>query len=119
MISEIAFEQIQGNFWYGAYGEFRVIMMKDSGYINATKMCSSGGKDYNLWARNNAGKVLVDAVSKKLTEVQACENMQATFDDSDLTLPFTDHTIIRSVISPSKKVNTDNKTEIDSIISGT
>ena len=69
MLSEIAFEQIEDNYWYAAYGPFRVIMMKDTGYINATKLCSSGGKDYNLWARNNAGKVLVDAVSKKLTEV--------------------------------------------------
>ena len=46
MISEVAFEQIQDNYWYGAYGEFRVIMMKDTGYINATKMCNDGGKNF-------------------------------------------------------------------------
>ena len=47
------------------------------------------------------------------------ENIQADFQNSDLTLPLTDHTIIRSVISPCKTVITGNKTEIDSIISGT
>ena len=46
MISELVFDQIEGNFWYATYGPFRVIMMKDTGYVNATKVCSSGGKKY-------------------------------------------------------------------------
>src|SRR5271156_1538560 len=56
MLSDIAFEQITGNYWYAAYGPFRVVMMKDTGYINATKLCSSGGKEYREWARLKAVK---------------------------------------------------------------
>src|SRR6202020_1873638 len=31
--------------------EFRVIMDKSIGYINATKMCYVGGKDFKDWSR--------------------------------------------------------------------
>ena len=45
MTSELAFQHIKGNYWYAAYGEFKVIMDKTNGYISATKMCTSGGKE--------------------------------------------------------------------------
>ena len=53
MLSELAYEQIEGNFWYAEYGLFRVVMMKDIGYINASEMCSSNGKEYSDWAHEN------------------------------------------------------------------
>src|SRR3981189_2167555 len=62
MLSEIAFEQIDRNFWYAVYGPFRVVMMKDIGYINATKMCSSGGKNYCDWSRLNSSHELINAL---------------------------------------------------------
>ena len=65
MISEIAFEQIEGNFWYGAYGPFHVVMMKDTGYINATKLCSSGGKDFKEWNRLKGSHELIQALENK------------------------------------------------------
>ena len=65
MINEVAFEQIQGNYWYGAYEEFRVVMMKDSGYINATKMCKDNGKLYYHWARQKHIKQLIRFVGVK------------------------------------------------------
>jgi len=52
MLSKIAFEQIHGNYWYGSYGEFKVVMMKDCGYINGTKLCKDGGKKFKEWKRN-------------------------------------------------------------------
>ena len=79
MISELAFEQIEGNFWYAAYGPFRVMMMKDTGYINTTKMCSSGGKKYSKWSRLNSSHELIQAVERDL----ALEN---THGSSALTL---------------------------------
>ena len=66
MLSDIAFEQIEGNFWYAAYGPFRVIMMKDNGYVNATKLCSSGGKEYKDWIRNKNGQQLVQALKRNM-----------------------------------------------------
>src|SRR5271156_98423 len=98
---------------------FRVIMMKDIGYINATELCSSGGKDFNLWARNNIAKELIKSVSNKMNEVQACENLHHTFSELGVPLQHADGTSIPSVISPCRTVCTANKTEIDKLISGT
>src|SRR3981189_2598861 len=74
MLSEIAFEQIDGNFWHAAYGPFRVVMMKDTGYINATKLCSSGGKNYCDWSRLKGSHELINAIENKL----ALENTYST-----------------------------------------
>src|SRR3977135_1727995 len=112
MISELVFEQIEGNFWFAAYGPFRVIMMKDTGYINATKLCSSGGKEYNKWSRLQSSQELINAYENKL----ALEN---THDAGTSTLEDTDRQMWRSVTPPCKTVNTDNKTEVDCLISGT
>ena len=83
MLSEIAFEQIEGNYWYAAYGPFRVVMMKDTGYINATKLCSSGGKEYYRWTQNKASQELVEVVTKKLGMTMAPENTQDVLENSD------------------------------------
>src|SRR3977135_1317018 len=51
-LSDIAYEQIEGNFWYGCYGVFRVVMMKGCGFINATRLCSDGNKELKHWYEN-------------------------------------------------------------------
>ena len=99
MLSEIAFEQIEGNYWYAAYGPFRVVMMKDTGYINATKLCSSGGKEYYRWTQNKASQELVEVVTKKLGMTMAPENTQDVLENSDLTLLLSNHEIPR-LLSP-------------------
>src|SRR5438477_8486842 len=66
MLGEVAFEQIQDNYWYGAYGPFRVVMMKDTGYINATKMCSSGGKNFWDWSRLKGSTELINTLEKHM-----------------------------------------------------
>ena len=99
MLSELVFEQIEGNFWYAAYGPFRVVMMKDNGYINATKMCTDGDKHFFRWKENKTSQALIQAMQEMLSN--ACEALEMT----DLGIP-------RSVISPYKTVNTGNKTEI-------
>src|SRR5271156_6076913 len=62
MLSQVTFEQIKDNFWYGLYGEFRVIIDKSDGYVNATKLCSSGGKQFYQWSRNEASQQLKKAL---------------------------------------------------------
>jgi KilA-N domain len=59
MTSELAFQHIKGNYWYAAYGEFKVIMDKTNGYINATKMCTSGGKELCDWIKNKSSQELI------------------------------------------------------------
>src|SRR3977135_2208740 len=112
MISDLVFEQIEGNFWFAAYGPFRVIMMKDTGYINATKLCSSGGKDYYNWSRLKGSHDLIQALENKL----ALEN---TRDPSDSTLQNGKPHIWGLPSSPCKSVQTHNDTEVERVKSGT
>src|SRR3981189_1188204 len=112
MLSEIAFEQIDGNFWYAAYGPFRVVMMKDTGYINATKLCSSGGKKYSKWSRLNSSHELIQALENKW----ALEN---THGPSASTLQNGNDQIFAFPSPPCKSVQTLNETEVDRLKSGT
>jgi hypothetical protein len=85
MISDICFEQIQGNYWFGQYGEFKVLMMKDSGYINATKLCKDGGKLFKNWLANDTSKRLIKALDDELTFEASNSNMVENA-EADLTL---------------------------------
>ena len=112
MISEITFEQIEGNFWYAAYGPFRVIMMKDTGYINATKMCRSGGKEYKDWIRLKGSHELIQALERSM----ALENRHGT---SASTLQGTSEQICSEVSPPCIFVKTGNIAPTEQLISGT
>src|SRR6266699_3563873 len=69
---DIAYEQIVDAFWHGVYGEFRVIMMNDCGFINATKLCHDGGKELHHWHENQSSKELLECLAKKFNvEIQS------------------------------------------------
>src|SRR5271156_6827256 len=112
MLSNIAFEQIDGNYWYGAYGEFKVVMMKDNGFINVTKMCKFGGKDYKEWARYKKGQSLIQSLQTYLTQ-------KAISDNQDLSLRDSDGGIHTSLSSPCISIMTNNATDVECLISGT
>src|SRR5438477_485353 len=101
MASDIAFEQIQDNYWYGAYDQFRVVMMKDNGYINVTKMCVDGGKRFHDWCRLKATQELIKAY-KNLIVVEF----------SSAGIPVEEN-------SQYKFIQTRNKSPVDQLISGT
>src|SRR5437773_1425351 len=115
MISEVAFEQIQDNYWYGAYGEFRVIMMKDTGYINATKMCNDGGRRFFDWFHLKSSQQLIQALEKHM----ALENTHGNFTNPEFTLQDTKTGITVLVSPPCIPIQTANKTPTECIISGT
>src|SRR3977135_2650885 len=87
-------------------------MMKDTGHINATKLSSSGGKEYNKWSRLQSSQELINAYENKL----ALEN---THDAATSTLEDTDRQMWRPVTPPCIPVVTSNTTEVDCLISGT
>ena len=62
--------------------EFRVIMDKSIGYINATKMCYVGGKDFKDWSRLKGSYELIQALEKKM----ALQNTQSNDLEFNLTL---------------------------------
>ncbi len=55
---------------YGKYGIFDVIFRDSDGFINATKLCKLGGKDYSDWNRPNleGPKQLIESLKLKLFE---------------------------------------------------
>ena len=111
MLSEICYQQIKGNYWYGAYGDFKVVMMKDCGWVNATKLCKDGGKKLCDCLRLDGAKKLIHDFDLKLRQ-QASGN---TRDDSN-EWRVSDVQICTSVCKP---VHTAHTTLEERLISGT
>ena len=65
-ITNLAYEKINDKYSKAKYGEFDVIMNMTTGYINATKLCTDGGKHMKNWTRNDGNKELIDVFNKKI-----------------------------------------------------
>src|SRR5271156_29768 len=81
-LSNICYSQIRDDFWYATYGPFQVVMMKKTGFINATKLCSLGGKDFSRWSENKSSQELIQALNRH----RAQENTHDTMESSNSTL---------------------------------
>lgn len=56
---------LPGYYW-GKYADFEVLIMKENGYINATRLCKDGHKTFQFWLQKQESKDLVAALSKHL-----------------------------------------------------
>ncbi len=69
-ITDIAYQQIESHYYWAQYGDFKVIMDKSTGYINATQLCGQAtSKDgerklFKNWVQNKSSTSLTDEVSK-------------------------------------------------------
>ena len=111
-VSDISYKQIRGDFWNAEYLGFQVVMIKDTGYINATKMCSSGGKNYCDWARLKCSHELIQAVKNDMESENTHDTFASTLQNGNVqicTLPS----------PPCKFVQTMNSTDYERLISGT
>ena len=61
---DICFEHIKDTFYYGLFGEFKLVIDKATGYFNATKLCNQGGKEYRQWFRLEKSKKMVEYYQK-------------------------------------------------------
>jgi len=61
-LSEVCYEQINENFWYAMFGEVKLIIDRNTGYFNATKLCQDGGKEFKNWARNKSSQELIQYI---------------------------------------------------------
>jgi hypothetical protein len=52
-LNDVCYKQISENFYYGMFGDFQLVIDKDTGYFNAAKLCALGGKDFFDWKRLN------------------------------------------------------------------
>src|SRR3977135_1621893 len=89
MITDVCFEQIKGDYWYGAYEEFRVILNKNTGFLNATKICSSANKELYNWLRlkgmHELNQILQDTMVLQ-NSTMVLENTHTNIQNSGLTL---------------------------------
>lgn len=63
-LSECIYEHIKDTFYYGVFGDFKLVIDKATGYFNATKLCVEGGKEYKLWSRLEKSKNLIEYYKK-------------------------------------------------------
>ena len=59
-ITKLEYEKINNVYSKAKYAGFDVTMNMENGYINATKLCSDGGKQMKNWLRNDGNKELVE-----------------------------------------------------------
>ena len=59
-------ESINDKYSYAKYKNYKVIVMNENKYINATKLCYENNKRYENWMRNDKSKELIEKVNIKL-----------------------------------------------------
>lgn len=57
-------EDIDDTFARAKVGDFDLIMMKENGYVNATKLCRECGKDFADWYTNKSTKKFINTVKR-------------------------------------------------------
>jgi hypothetical protein len=82
-LNDVCFERIKDTFYYGMFGEFKLVVDKSTGCFNATKLCADGGKEYRDWMRLAKSQRLIEYYnakfdrgipSVKLMKSKACSN---------------------------------------------
>ena len=61
----VAFQDINEQYAWVNYGQFKLLMMKRNGYVNVTKMCDEGDKSFFNWKKNSRSKELIKCLLKK------------------------------------------------------
>jgi KilA-N domain/Protein of unknown function (DUF3627) len=111
MLCEIGFQQIRDSFHYGYYGQFKVVVDKTDGYINATKLCSDGGKKFCHWSETKISKELLNTLQQfNFTQSINCDEETQEPWSIGYYLP---------VSQVTKYVHTFNLSDEDKAISGT
>ncbi|AAG02816.1 hypothetical protein AMV110 [Betaentomopoxvirus amoorei] len=58
-LNNICYEHIKDSYYYGLFGDFKLVIDKTTGCFNATKLCNLGGKQYRDWKRLEKSKELI------------------------------------------------------------
>jgi hypothetical protein len=59
-LNDVCYEQIKDNFYYGLFGDFKLVIDKTTGCFNATKLCNDANKRYRNWARTERSIKLIN-----------------------------------------------------------
>jgi hypothetical protein len=58
-LNDICYEHIKNSFYYGKFGYFNLVVDRNTGFFNATKLCVNGGKEFRKWLRLDRAKELI------------------------------------------------------------
>jgi hypothetical protein len=81
-LKEIVYEPINQDYGWGKYGEFKVLIRRRDGFVNITKLCRDGGKNFKHWNENSSSKKMVEELSQVvgIPTTQLMETHQAGSD---------------------------------------
>lgn len=60
----VCMQHIEDVYYYGQWGDFKIIIDSRNGFVNATKLCSIGGKVFGEWLKNKQSKSYMDFVKQ-------------------------------------------------------
>jgi len=59
-LKQVCYKHIKDSFYYGLFGDFKLVIDKDTGCFNATKLCDMTGKNFFNWKRLQHSKALIE-----------------------------------------------------------
>jgi len=77
-LNDVCFERIRDTFYYGMFGEFKLVVDKSTGCFNATKLCNDGGKKYIHWKRLEKSKRLIEYYEISYPDLDGCQDYEVT-----------------------------------------
>jgi hypothetical protein len=63
-LCDACYEHIKDNFYYGLFGDFKLVIDKSTGCFNATKLCEQGGKPFRQWKILEKSKRMIEYYQK-------------------------------------------------------
>jgi hypothetical protein len=85
-LNDVCFERIRDTFYYGMFGEFKLVVDKKSGCFNATKLCADGGKEFYNWTRLEKSKRLMAYYENRPSDLRVYEIFQLSIKVLDTTI---------------------------------
>lgn len=64
-LNNILYQQIKDNFYYATFMDFKIIIDKTTGFVNATNLCNIQGKKYKDWYRKPTTQQLFKSLQTK------------------------------------------------------
>jgi hypothetical protein len=64
-LSDCTYERIKGTFYYGIFGDFKLVVDRSTGYFNATKLAKEGQKKFDDWKILENSKRLMDYYERR------------------------------------------------------
>ncbi|CCU55679.1 N1R/p28-like protein [Choristoneura biennis entomopoxvirus] len=62
---DVCYEQIKDQYYYGLFGDFKLVIDKNTGCFNATKLCKLDNKLFGDWKRLERSKNLLNAIKNR------------------------------------------------------